>query len=80
MESEATRQDVECAVHVGMTTQVSIDDMQLFVCEVTDQNLEDEYMKEINESADKCYDPEITMISHVYDCSWNQNEFNMHER
>ena len=31
-----------------MKTQVSIDDMQLFVCEVTDQNLEDEYMKEIN--------------------------------
>ena len=58
MESEAPRQDVEGAVHEGMTTQVSIDDMQLFVCEVSDQNLEEQYMEEINESADKCYDPE----------------------
>ena len=33
-ESEAARQDVEAALNKGMKTQVSIDDMQLFVCGV----------------------------------------------
>ena len=35
--------------------------MQLFVCEVMDKNLEEEYM--INERADKCHEPEIKIIS-----------------
>ena len=32
-----------------MQTQVCIDDMQLFVCEVIDKNHEEEYMEEIIE-------------------------------
>ena len=47
------RRDVE-----GAVTRVGIEDTQLFVCEVIDKNLEDEYMDEINESADKCHEPE----------------------
>ena len=58
MESEATRQDVEAAVNGGMKTQASIDDRQLFVCEGIDKNVEEEYIAEINESADKCHEPE----------------------
>ena len=42
----------------GMMTQVSIDDMQLFVCEVIVKILEEEYMEEINESAPQCCEPE----------------------
>ena len=37
---------------------VSIDDIQLFVCEVIDTNLEEEHMEEVNESADKCHESE----------------------
>ena len=66
VESEATRQDVEGAVNEGMKTQVSIDDTQLFVCELTDKNLEEEYMEEISESADKCHEPE-----HHDDFEWD---------
>ena len=39
----------------GMKTQVSIDDMQLFVCEVINKNLGEKYMEEIN---DKCHERE----------------------
>ena len=46
------------AVNEGMEPQMSVDDMQLFVCEVTDKNVEEEYMEEINVSAKKCYEPE----------------------
>ena len=58
VESEAARQDVEVALNEGMKTHVSIDDMQLFVREVIDKNLEEEYMEEVNESADRCHEPE----------------------
>ena len=58
VKSEAARQDVEAALNEGMMTQVSIDDVQLFVCEVIVKNLEEENMVEINESAHKCYEPE----------------------
>ena len=58
VESEAARQDVEAALNEGMMTQMSIDDMQLFVCEVIVKILEEEYMEEINESAHKCCEPE----------------------
>ena len=49
-----------------MKTQVSIDDMQLFVCEVIDKNREEEYMEETNETADKYHETE----KH-YDFPWN---------
>ena len=58
LESEAARQDVEAALNEGMMTQVSIDDMQLFVCEVIVKILEEEYMEEINESAPNSFEPE----------------------
>ena len=58
MESEAARQDVEAALNEGVKTQVSGDDVQLHVCEVIDLNFDEEWMEEINESADKCHDPE----------------------
>ena len=58
MEPEATRQDGEAAVNDGMKTQVSIDGRQLFVHEIVDKNLEEEYTEEINESSDKCHEPE----------------------
>ena len=32
--------------------------MQLFVCEVVDKNLDEEYMEEVNESAHKCHESE----------------------
>ena len=57
VEPETARQDVEAASNEGMKTQVSIDGMQLFVCDVIDQNLEDN-MTEINERADKCHELE----------------------
>ena len=57
VEPETPRQDIEAASNEGMKTQVSIDDVQLFVCEVIDQNLE-ENMTEINERADKCHELE----------------------
>ena len=57
VETEA-RQGVEAALNDGMMTQVSIDDMQLFVFEVIVKILEEEYMEEINESARKCCEPE----------------------
>ena len=53
VESEATRQDVEAAVNGGMKTQVSIDDRQLFECEVIDSNIGEASSEEINESADR---------------------------
>ena len=37
-----------------MRTQVSIDDIELYVCEDIDMNFEEAYMEEINGSADKC--------------------------
>ena len=46
------------AVNEGMEPQMSVDDMQLFVCEVINKNVEEEYMEEINVSAKKCYEPE----------------------
>ena len=55
VECEATRQDVEAVVNKGLKTQVSIDDRLLFVCEVIDKNLEEEYIEDINESADRCH-------------------------
>ena len=58
VESEAARQDVEAALNEGMMTQVSIDDMLLFVCEVIVKILEEEYVEEIIESALKCCEPE----------------------
>ena len=42
VEFEATGQDVEVALNDGMTTQVSIEHMQLFVCEFIDKNFEEE--------------------------------------
>ena len=50
VESAATRHDVEAAV--------SMDDRQLFAFEVIDKNFEEEYMEKINESTDKCHEPE----------------------
>ena len=50
VEPEAARQDVEVALNESMKVHVSIDDMQLFACEVIDKNLE--------KSADKCHEPE----------------------
>ena len=58
VEPQATRQDVEGAVNEGAKTQVGIDDMQLFVCEVIVKNLQEVYMEEIYESADRCHEPE----------------------
>ena len=58
VESETARQDVEAALNEGMKTQVGIDDMQLFVYEGIDKNLEEETMEEINESADRSHEPE----------------------
>ena len=37
---------------------MSIDDRQLFVCEVIDKNIEENYLEETNESGDKCHEPE----------------------
>ena len=42
----------------GIQTQVSINDRQLSVCEAVDKNFEEEYVEEINESSDKCREPE----------------------
>ena len=42
VELEATGQDVEVALNDGMTTQVSIEHRQLFVCEFIDKNIEEE--------------------------------------
>ena len=58
LESAATRQDVEAAETDGMKTQVITDDKQLFVREVLDKNIEESHLEEINESAEKCHEPE----------------------
>ena len=57
VEPEIARQDIEAALNEGMKTQVIIDDMQLFVCEVIEKKVE-ENMTDINERADKCHEPE----------------------
>ena len=42
----------------GLRTHVSIDDRKLFVCEVIDKNLEEDYMEEISGSVDMCREPD----------------------
>ena len=56
--ADILRQDVEAAVNDGMKAQASIDYRQLFVCEVVDKNLEDEYMEDVNECTEKCHTQE----------------------
>ena len=45
VESEAARQDAEAASNEGTKTHVRIDAVKLFVCEVTDNNFEEESMR-----------------------------------
>ena len=58
VEPQAATQDVEGAVNEGAKTQLGIDDMQLFVCEVIVKNFEEVYVEEIYEHADRCHEPE----------------------
>ena len=58
VEPQVTTQDVEGAVNEGAKTQVGIDDMQLFVCEVIVKNFEEVFLEDIYESADRCHEPE----------------------
>ena len=75
-EPDATRQDVEAAVNVGMTTHVSIYDKELFVREVINKNLEEKYVDETNESDEKCHGPE----NHdEFAWEWSQDGFERHE-
>ena len=47
VEPQATRQDVEGVVNEGAKTQVGIDDMQLFVCEVIVKNFEEVFLEDL---------------------------------
>ena len=62
-ELEAARQDVEAAVHDRMKTRESIDDRQLFLCEVIDNNLEEKYLKELNEAPTRAMNQKITTFA-----------------
>ena len=65
----------------GIQTQVSINDRQLSVCEAVDKNLEEEYVEEINESSDKCREPENLVEFARNDMqSWTQHRFERHDK
>ena len=53
MEFDAESQYFEVAVNGGMDTLLNIDDRQLFVCDVNYKIIDEEYIKESNEGADK---------------------------
>ena len=66
MEFDAESQYVEVAVNGGMDTLLNIDDRQLFVCDVNYKIIEEEYIKESNEGADKRHGPQ-----HHDEFSWD---------
>ena len=52
-ESRTRIRAIEAAVNDGLKMQADTDEKQLFVCEITDRNVEEEYAEEISECAEQ---------------------------